>query len=177
VETIDTLEVIGLIEWNAPRRAEPCETRSVHVSARADYAVRAAIELARATQGPTTADQIAAAQAIPRKYLNAILLDLKRSQIVRSHRGANAGYSLARPAKDISVAEVMRGVDGQIADIRGFRPEDLEYTGSAEPLQRVWIAARAAMRSVLDEVSIAQLATDSLPAVVGRLTKPDRAWH
>lgn len=149
----------------------------MHVSARSDYAVRALVELALASPGHVTAEQIADAQHIPRKYLNAILLDLKRSQIVTSRRGVGAGYAMARPAADISVAEVMRAVDGQLADVRGYRPEDLSYEGSAEPLQRVWVAARAAMRSVLDEVSIAQVASGHLPAVVRRWTRSDAAWH
>ena len=134
----------------------------MRLSARADYALRAAIELA-ARDGRVTADQLARAQEIPGKFLEAILTHLRRSNIVRSQRGPDGGFWLARPAAEISLAEIIRAIDGQLLGIRGERPENVSYQGPAEPLQRVWIALRANERAVLERVTLADIISGDLP--------------
>lgn len=148
----------------------------MRISAKADYAVRAAVELAAAGGGPVKGDQIAKAQDIPLKFLENILTDLRRAGIVRSQRGADGGYWLNRPAKEVSVADVIRAVEGPLASIRGQRPEEVGYQGAAEPLQQVWIAVRASLRSVVERVTLADLAAGKLPANVGKLAKDPEAW-
>jgi Rrf2 family protein len=148
----------------------------MRVSARVDYAVRAAVELAAAGDGAVKGDRVAEAQEIPLKFLENILLDLKQAGIVRSQRGPEGGYWLARPAAEVSVADVIRAVEGPLASVRGERPEELHYAGSAAPLQRVWIALRSAMRDVLETVSLADLAATSLPAPVERRAGDADAW-
>jgi len=149
----------------------------VHISAKADYAVRAAIHLASVSQGPTKSDAIATAQAIPAKFLEAIMTSLKAGGIVRSQLGPSGGYWLRRPADAITVADVIRAVDGPLASVRGQRPELVVYTGSAEPLKSVWLAVRSSLREVLEHVTLADLATDQLPTeVVRRAAQPD-VWH
>jgi Rrf2 family protein len=137
----------------------------VRVSAKADYAIRASIELAVAESegGPVKGDRIAQAQQIPTKFLESILGDLRQAGLVRSQRGAEGGYWLARPAAEITVADVIRAVEGPIAHVRGVRPEDVEYSGSAAPLRDLWIALRANMRAVLETVTLADLARGTLP--------------
>ena len=149
----------------------------MHVSARSDYAIRAAIELAAADGGPLTAETIATAQHIPQKFLTAILLDLKRARLVGSQRGADGGYFLAKPAREITIADVMRAVEGQIVQVRGIRPEELDYEGHATALQRVWVAGRASLRAVLEHVTVADVARDALPAKVAKLAENPEAWH
>jgi Rrf2 family protein len=134
----------------------------MRLSARADYALRAAIELA-AQDGRVTADQLAQAQGIPGKFLEAILTHLRRSNIVRSQRGPDGGFWLARPAAEISLAEIIRATDGQLLGVRGERPENVTYQGAAEPLQRVWIALRATERAVLERVTLADIISGNLP--------------
>jgi Rrf2 family protein len=149
----------------------------VRISAKADYAVRAAVELAVAgDDGPVKGDRIARAQDIPLKFLENILTDLRRAGIVRSQRGAEGGYWLNRPATDVSVADVIRAVDGPLASIRGQRPEDVAYQGASEPLQEVWIAVRASLRSVVEHVTLADLAGGKLPPSVGKLARDPEAW-
>jgi Rrf2 family protein len=152
------------------------QNRRVRVSAKADYAVRAAVELAAAGDGPVKADQIAQAQEIPLKFLESILLDLRNGGLVHSRRGVEGGYWLARPAAEISLAQVIRAVDGPIANVRGMRPEDVSYTGSATPLRDVWIAVRASLRAVLEQVTLADLAHGDLPASVEELVADPDAW-
>ena len=135
----------------------------MRVSAKADYAARAAAELAAAPDAPVTADRIAEAQDIPVKFLETILLELKHAGIVRSQRGPDGGYTLARPAEDISLADVIRAVDGPLANVRGDRPENMEYRGAAAPLTDVWIAVRAALREILETTSLANLRDGRLP--------------
>ena len=130
----------------------------MRISAKADYAVRAATELASAGDGPTKGDKIARAQDIPLRFLENILGDMRQAGIVRSQRGAEGGYWLARPAKEITVADVIRAVEGPLAAIRGAPPEDVHFSGTAEPLARLWIAVRANLRGVLETVSLADLA-------------------
>lgn len=149
----------------------------MRISAKVDYAVRAAIELAAAGEQLTKADAIARAQDIPPKFLENILGDLRQGGLVRSQRGAEGGYRLARPAQEVTLADIIRVVEGPMASVRGGRPEDVEYAGSAEPLLRVWIAVRAALRQVAEHVTLADLADGRLPAEVEALTKTPHAWE
>jgi Rrf2 family protein len=129
----------------------------MRVSAKVDYALRAVAELAAAPPGHVTAERLAHAQEIPPKFLENILLELRRAEIVASQRGAEGGYRLAKPATEISLADVIRAVEGPIATVRGSRPEEVSYTGSAAGLRDVWIELRASMRGVLEETSLADL--------------------
>jgi Rrf2 family protein len=150
----------------------------VRISAKADYAVRAAIELARAHDAdrPTKGEAIAQAQQIPLKFLENILADLRHAGLVRSQRGADGGYWLNRPPAEVSVADIIRAVDGPLASIRGQRPEDVPYDGAAEPLQQVWIAVRANLRAVLENVTVGDLAEAKLPAKIEKLASDPEAW-
>jgi Rrf2 family protein len=133
----------------------------VRVSAKVDYALRALAELAASPESMVTAERLAAAQEIPLKFLENILLELRRAEIVASQRGAEGGYRLAKPAAGISLADVIRAVEGPIATVRGARPEDVAYTGAAVALRDVWIDLRASMRGVLEETSLADLVARS----------------
>lgn len=154
----------------------------MRITAKVDYAVRAAIELARAYPDdesrpqPLTRQAIAEAQEIPSKFLEHILADLKRSQVVASVRGADGGYWLARPPQDISVADIIRAAEGPLADVRGERPDALDYPDDLEALQRTWIALRANLRAVLEHVSLEDLRQGKLDPSVDRLADPDDAW-
>ena len=148
----------------------------MRVSAKADYALRAAIELAAAGDGPVKGERIAQAQEIPLKFLENILLELRHAGIVRSQRGIEGGYWLARPAEDVSLAEVIRAVEGPIANVRGVGPQEVEYPPSASRLREVWIAVRASLRSVLEETTLADLARGELPAAVEALARDPDAW-
>ena len=148
----------------------------MRVSAKADYAVRAAVELASAVPGPVKAERIAQAQEIPLKFLENIMGDLRNAGLVRSQRGVEGGYWLARPADEISVAHVIRAVDGPLANVRGHRPEEVEYQGSSERLREVWVAVRASLRNVLETVTVADLARGDLPAVIEELAADPDAW-
>ena len=148
----------------------------MRISAKVDYAVRAAIELAAAGGDPIKGEAIADAQEIPLKFLENILGDLRHVGIVQSQRGVEGGYWLARPADEITVAEVIRAVEGPIANVRGLRPEEVEYGGAAEPLRGVWIAVRANLRAVLETVTLADLAAGRLPEEVARITADPEAW-
>jgi Rrf2 family protein len=149
----------------------------VRVSAKADYALRATIELAAAGEGPVKGERIAQAQEIPLKFLENILGDLRHAGIVRSQRGAEGGYWLARPPDEITVADVVRAVDGPIANVRGLGPESVEYAGSAERLRDVWVAVRANLRAVLEQVTLADLARGELPEPVQELARNPDAWQ
>jgi Rrf2 family protein len=148
----------------------------VRVSAKADYAIRAMIELAVAGDGPVKAERIAQAQSIPIKFLENIMADLRQGGLVRSQRGADGGYWLARSAEEISLADVIRAVEGPLANVRGRRSEEVEYEGSAAPLREVWIAVRASLRAVLESVTLADIARGELPDAVGDLTADADAW-
>ena len=149
----------------------------MRVSAKADYALRAVIELAViGGDAPVKGERIAQAQEIPLKFLENILGDLRHAGIVRSQRGVDGGYWLARPADEITVAEVIRGVEGPIANVRGIGPEQVEYAGSAARLRDVWIAVRANLRAVLEHVTIADLAGGELPLTVEELASNPDAW-
>ena len=153
------------------------DNHPMRVSAKVDYALRAVIELAAAGDGPVKGERIAQAQEIPLKFLENILGDLRQAGIVRSQRGAEGGYWLARPADEISVADVVRTVEGPIANVRGIGPESVSYSGSAERLQDVWIAVRANLRAVLERVTIADVARGELPDVVDELVRDPDAWQ
>lgn len=154
------------------------QNAGVRISSKADYAVRATAELAVATgERPMTAERIAKAQEIPLNFLLKILSELKRARIVRSHRGAEGGYELARPANQITLADVIRAVEGPLASVHESRPEEITYHGPAEQLQEVWIAVRANLRAVLEAVTIADLAGGSLPRKVKALAGDPEAWR
>jgi Rrf2 family protein len=129
----------------------------VRVSAKVDYALRAMAELATAPVGPVKSERLSTAQSIPPKFLENILLELRRAGLVSSRRGAEGGYSLARPAAEITLADVIRAVEGPIATVRGARPETVSYTGAAAPLRDVWIELRGAMREVLETTTLADV--------------------
>jgi Rrf2 family protein len=148
----------------------------VKVTAKADYAVRAVLELAATDGGVMTADRVAEAQAIPRHFLDNILTDLRRAGIVATLRGAEGGSRLARPADEIALADIMRAIEGPLAAVRDARPESLTYDGPAEKLPDVWIAVRASLRNVLEQVTVADVAAGTLPEHVRELTDDPEAW-
>ena len=149
----------------------------MRVSAKSDYALRALIEMAGRTAGPAvSAEELGRLQDIPRNFLQAILADLRRAGVVISQRGQSGGWRMARAAADVSVADVIRAVDGPLVSVYGLRPEAVEYNDRAEPLQQVWIAARRSLRDVFEHVSIQDLADQQLPAVVSDRTADEDAW-
>jgi Rrf2 family protein len=150
----------------------------MRLSARVDYALRAVCELASAEDAarPVTSERLATAQRIPPKFLESILLQLRRGGIVHAQRGPDGGYWLTRSAADISLADVIRAIDGPLAHVRGHRPEDLGYEGAAQSLQQVWIALRASEREILELVTIADVATGEMPERVRDLIADPRAW-
>jgi Rrf2 family protein len=148
----------------------------MRISAKADYAVRAALELAAAGDGPVKGELIAEAQGIPLKFLENILQELRHAGLVRSQRGPEGGYRLGRPAAEIALGDVIRAVDGPLAAVRGERPESVDYAGPAAPLQRVWIAVRKSLRDVVEQVTLADLVSGGLPASVETLAEDPEAW-
>jgi Rrf2 family protein len=149
----------------------------MHVTAKADYAVRAVVELASGEQGsPRKVDEVARAQGIPLSFLENILTQLRSAGLVRSQRGPEGGYWLAQPAEETNLAQVIRAVEGPLVGVRGQRPEEISYEGSAEALQQVWIALRANLRKVLEHVSVADVAAGKLPKEVLALTREEEAW-
>jgi Rrf2 family protein len=150
----------------------------MHVTAKADYAVRAVVELAGSAQdSPRKVDELAQAQSIPVSFLENILTQLRSSGIVRSQRGPEGGYWLARPADEVNLAQIIRAVEGPLVGVRGQRPEEVAYAGSAESLQQVWVALRANLRKVLEQVTVADVAAGKLPSDVLALTREEQAWH
>jgi Rrf2 family protein len=148
----------------------------MRVSARVDYGVRAVLELAAAQGRPVKGDDIARAQDIPLNFLENILADLRNADLVRTQRGPAGGYWLARSPEEIPLAEVIRAVEGPLASVRGEPPEAVSYEGAAASLQTIWIAVRANLRAVLDEVTLADVVAGRLPAKVVRLTEAPDAW-
>ena len=148
----------------------------MRLSAKADYAIRAAVELAAAGEGPVKAERLSHAQSIPLRFLEHILLDLKHADLVASQRGAEGGYWLARAPADITLAEIIRAVEGPLANVRGVRPEELAYGGTAQPLRDVFVALRANVRAVLEAVTLADVAAGELPEVVRELVRDREAW-
>lgn len=149
----------------------------MRISAKADYAVRAAAELALAPPGtPTKGERLAERQDVPLKFLENILGAMRTAGIVNTRRGAEGGYLLARPAKEITIADVIRAVDGPLAAVRGEAPESLAYPGAAEHLVEVWIAVRSSLRAVLERTTVAELAAGELPDAVRALARDAEAW-
>jgi Rrf2 family protein len=154
----------------------------MRVSAKADYALRALIEMAaRADDAqvgrPVSAEELGRLQDIPHNFLQAILADLRKAGIVHAHRGQAGGWSLAKPAAEVSVADVIRAVDGPLVSVYGLRPEAVSYNARAETLQRVWIAARHSLRDVFEQVTVEDLASGSLPPGVEAHTEDEDAWQ
>ncbi|PZG18999.1 transcriptional regulator [Micromonospora craterilacus] len=149
----------------------------MQISARGDYAVRAALSLAAAYPSLLSTQTIAAEQDMPRKFLEAILADLRRAGIVRAQRGAEGGYALAQSPREVTIGAVLRAVEGPLAGVRGLRPEETHYDGVAQHLPGFWVAVRASLRQVVDEVSLADVVNGRLPAHVRRLTALPDAWE
>ncbi|MBM7516815.1 RrF2 family transcriptional regulator [Nocardioides nitrophenolicus] len=149
----------------------------MRVSAKSDYALRALIAMASRSDGrAVSAEELGRLQDIPHGFLQAILADLRRAGIVMSQRGQSGGWRMAREATSVSVADVIRAVDGPLVSVYGLRPEAVNYNDAAEVLQHVWIAARRALREVFEDVSIQQLADGQLPDAVTSRTADDDAW-
>jgi Rrf2 family protein len=149
----------------------------MRISAKADYAVRAAVELAAADgEKPVKAERIATAQGIPLNFLENILGELRHAGVVRSHRGAEGGFRLARPPAEITIADVIRAVEGPLASVRGAPPEESAYAGASQVLPRVWIAVRASLRKVVEQVTVADVAQGKLPVAINRLAEDPEAW-
>ena len=149
----------------------------MYISAKVDYAVRALCALADADGDAVTAESLAKAQGLPAKFLESILNDMRRAGLLVSQRGADGGYRLSRSPKEISVADVIRPLDGPLAEVRGLRPEAANYDGSAEHLREVWVAVRASLRSVLEQVTIADIVAGELPRSIKKLTADPEAWR
>jgi Rrf2 family protein len=148
----------------------------MRVTARVDYAVRALIELAAAGGGPAKLQDLATAQDIPAGFLEHVLRDLRAAGLVTSHRGSQGGYRLARPAAAITVADVIRVLEGPLANVQGIRPTDVTFPGVSAPMREVWVAMRAALRSVLEAVTIDDVARGEVPATVSALLVVEDAW-
>ena len=149
----------------------------MRVSAKTDYAIRAALELAAAPDDkPVKGERIAGAQAIPLRFLENILMQLRHAGLVDSRRGAEGGYRLARPASEVTLADVIRAIDGPLAGVQGVRPETLTFSGTAEPMKDVWIAVRASLRSVLERVTLADVVAGTLPEHVRSMLADEDAW-
>ena len=149
----------------------------MRISAKADYAVRAVVELAATRdEKPLKAERIATAQGIPLNFLENILGELRHAGIVRSHRGAEGGFRLAKPASAITIADVIRAVEGPLATVRGAPPEESRYSGASESLPRVWIAVRANLRKVVEHVTVADVAGGALPPTIDQLAEDPEAW-
>lgn len=150
----------------------------MRISAKADYAVRAVVEVAAAGEGAVVpAETLARRQAVPGKFLEAILADLRRGGVLTGVRGAAGGYRLTRPAQEVSVADIVRAVDGPLVSVRGERPPDLEYAGPTTSLLPLWVALRACVRRVLETVTVAHLLDGALPEDVTALTHDPQAWE
>lgn len=154
--------------------------RAVDISARTEYAIRAMLTLAEASltqAGPVSVESLATRQDLPRKFLEAIVSDLRRAGLVVSTRGARGGYALSREPGQISLGDVFRAVDGPLAEVRGLRPHETRYEGVAQHLPTVWVAVRASLRQVLDETSLSQALSGDLPASVRALAEAPDAWR
>ena len=149
---------------------------AVKVTAKADYAVRAVLELATVDEGLVKGERIAHAQGIPLKFLENILIDLRHAGLVHAQRGAEGGYRLTRKPADVTLGEVIRAVEGPLASVRGEPPESVSYHGAAEHLQTVWVAVRASLRTVLDDLTLAEVVGGRLPQRVRKLTEQPDAW-
>ena len=159
------------------RRRLVCDHLHVYISARVDYAVRALLTLAEAGEQPMTGERIARSQDLPVRFVENTLVELRRVGLVRSQRGRDGGYRLARPPETIAVADVIRALEGPLAEVNGVRPEAVTHTGAAAHLRDVWVATRAALRLVLESVTLADIVAGELPpGVIDLLEQPD-AWE
>lgn len=158
----------------APR---PWHNGDVQISARVDYAIRAMLELAAAHPDRLSRDELARRQQLPPRYLEAILRDLARDRLIAGHRGVTGGYELARRSDAITVADVARAVDGPLALVVQQRPEHVAYTGPSEHLADLWVGLRAAIRSVMDHVTLADLLAGRLPPDIRELLDDAEAWR
>lgn len=149
----------------------------MHVSAKADYALRACVALAAVHPQRVSAAALAESYDMPRKFLEAVLADLRRASVVRSVRGAEGGYTLAREPEQIAAGEVLRAIDGPLAHVHGRRPDELEYPTDLAHMQELWLAARAAVRLVLDEVTLAELVSGEWPPAVAELLGASDLWE
>jgi len=149
----------------------------VQISAKADYAVRALAELTAQGGGPVKGERLATAQQIPPKFLENILSELRHAGLLVSQRGADGGYWLARPAAEVTIADIIRAVDGPLANVRGQRPEMVDYGGAAKRLSEVWIAVRGSLRGVLEHVTLADLVDGPLPPAILELALDPEAWQ
>ncbi len=148
----------------------------MHITARADYAVRAVVELAARAPESATRFELAEAQDIPGKFLESILSDLRRAGLLESHRGSSGGYRVTRDPAEISLADVIRATEGPLAAVRGMPPEDVSYPGVAGHLTEVWIAVRASLRDVLETTTVADVLAGTLPDHVRELTARPDSW-
>lgn len=148
----------------------------MQISAKTDYAVRALLLLASRSPDLVKVDVLTVQQGLPRKFVEAILSELRRAGLVRSQRGADGGYALARPAAEITIGAVIRVVDGPLAEVRGLRPHETTYTGVAQHLPDVWVAMRASLRTVLDETTLEAVLTGNLPEHVQKMAQDPEAW-
>jgi Rrf2 family protein len=153
-----------------------CEDRQVQISAKADYAVRAVLELAAHGPELVKSELLISHQELPRKFVEAILGELRRAGIVRSQRGVDGGYALANPPSEITIGSIIRAVDGPLAEVRGLRPHETTYQGAAQHLPELWVAVRASLRRVLDDTTVAQVLSGRLPAHVQRMVAAPEAW-
>ena len=147
----------------------------MHIPAKVDYGIRALLALAAAGT-PQTAEYLAGEQGLPPRFLGAILADLRRAGVVASQRGAEGWYRLAREPGVITIADVIRALDGPLAEFRGFRPEATNYAGAAENLQQVWVAVRASLRSVLEKITLSDVLAGTFPTHVRELVTDPDAW-
>ena len=148
----------------------------MYISAKVDYALRALCELA-AADGPVTSERLATSQKLPPKFLESILNNMRRAELITSQRGAEGGYRLSRSASEITVADVIRRLDGPLAEVRGLRPEAAVYEGAAETLQDVWVAVRASLRSVLEVVTVEDIVSGTLPSSISKMIQDPDAWR
>lgn len=148
----------------------------MRVSTKSDYALRALIELARSEE-VVSAEALATRQDVPLSFLPAILADLRRGGIVTSQRGQFGGWRLAADPGEVTIADVIRAVDGPLLSVYGLRPERVEYNEAARVLQSVWIAARSSLREVFESTTVADLASGELPDDVKRRTADEDAWR
>jgi Rrf2 family protein len=149
----------------------------MQVTARVDYAIRAVVELAAHPARALSRNELAAAQVMPGKFLESILRDLTREGLLASQRGSGGGFRLSRPPEEITLADIVRAVDGPLAAVRGIAPEGVTYTGSAASLTKVWVAVRASLRQVLEATTVAHVVAGDLPASVQQLIADEQAWH
>ncbi len=164
--------------WSWSTAASVWDDGGVYISAKVDYATRVLLALAAAPAGePMKGEMLATAQGVPVKFVENTLVELRRAGIVSSQRGPEGGYRLARPADEIAVADIFRALEGPLAEVRGERPEDTVYDGPAEHLQEVWVAVRAALRLVLESVTLADILAGKLPRPVAELLAAPDAWE